>query len=92
MAETLALALAGVVGMFAAQLFKRYTHLNGTPMAWMTMLISLIIATIATLLVGDVTLSGLLGDPMLFYGGGGVVMTVATLVYQSIKDKMDLGG
>ena len=92
MAETLALALAGVVAMPLIQVIKHYTHLSGTPMVIITVFLSAIIATIATLLVGDVTLSELLSNPLLFYGGGGIVMTIATVVYQSLKEKMNLAG
>ena len=92
MSETLALALAGIVAVPIIQVFKRYLHISGTPMAWITILLSIVIASITSLLAGEVTLSGLLADPLLFFGGGGVVMGVATVVYQSIKDKMGLAG
>ena len=91
MSETLALALAGVIAVPIIQVIKNSLHISGTPMAWITIFLSIVIASITSILAGDVTLSGLFADPLLFFGGGGVVMGVATVVYQTIKEKMDLG-
>lgn len=88
MEQTLALFLAGVVAVPLLQLLKRYTKLSGVPMVWIAFLSSMVIAVVTLVILGKA--AGLFSDPFTFFGSSGIVMTLATLVYRSIKEKLNL--
>lgn len=88
MEQTLALLLTGIVAVPILQLLKRYLKLSGTPMVWIAFIASLFLATLALLLTGKATLPELLKDPFTFFGSGGLVMSLATVIYRTLKEKL----
>jgi hypothetical protein len=87
-AQTFALMFAGSVAVPLLQALKRLLGWSGPVMLWLSFGVSLVIAVIALLIFGQVTLAGLIGNPQIVFAGTGVVMTVAQLVYGTIKDKL----
>lgn len=84
--------LVGLVAVPLLQVFKRYTGLSGPAMRWLAFVISLFLGAIIVVSNGKVSWEELFTNPMLLLGSGGIVMSTATLIYGSIKDKMQLGG
>lgn len=89
MAQTLALMLTGVVAVPLLQLLKRLFRLSGPAMVWFTFFVSILLAVAVTLFTGDVSLADVLSEPLTVFGGGGVVMSVATVVYRTLKEKLN---
>lgn len=90
MEQTLALMLAGVVAVPLLQLVKRLFKLSGVPMIWATFILSIVIAVLTLALLGKASLTELISDPFKLFGSGGIVMSLATVVYRTLKDKVSL--
>ena len=90
MEQTLGLMLAGVVAVPLLQLIKRYFKLSNVPMVWIAWIVSLLLSAITLLLLNKITITQLLADPFLFFGGGGIVMSLATVIYRSLKEKLSI--
>jgi len=88
--QTLALALSGAVAVPVLQVLKHTLGLKGPVMAWFAYGVSVVIAVVVLLVFGNITLPGLLADPTVLFGAGGVVMATASVVYQSLKDRLKL--
>jgi len=90
LAQTLALGLTGVVVVPLLQVIKRYMHLEGPAMLWISLLFSWVVAILVVVVTGQMSLGDIVSNPGVLLGSGGIVMSVAQAVYGSIKDK--LGG
>lgn len=90
MEQTLGLMLAGVVAVPLLQLIKRYFKLSNVPMVWITWIFSLLLAALTLVFLGKLTVAQLLADPFLFFGSGGIVMSLATVIYRTLKEKLSL--
>lgn len=86
--QTLALALAGVIVVPVLQVLKRSLKLSGAVMAWFAYLCSIATAVVALAVFGKVTVAQLIADPGLLFGSSGLVMATATVVYQSVKERV----
>ena len=91
MEQTLGLMLAGVIAVPLLQLVKRYFKLANVPMVWIAWIFSLLLAAMTLIILGKLTLAELLADPFLLFGSGGIVMSLATIIYRTLKEKLSLG-
>jgi hypothetical protein len=88
LAQTLALALSGVIAVPVLQLLKKAWKIEGTLMAWFSFLFAVVLSVVALATFGQLPLVQILGDPALLFTSGGVVMAVSQVVYASIKSKL----
>lgn len=86
--QMLASLVAGVVCVPVLQLIKKWTGLKDVPMAWLSFIFSMIVAIGVCLLTGTVKAQEL--TPGLVFQASGVVFTTATLVYRSLKEKLNI--
>jgi len=91
-AQLFAQTIGGLFLVPALQLLKKWIPgLKGAPMLWTAFLGSWVTAMIAVLATGGVNaVTGLFSDPLEMFKDSSVVMTVATVVYQSVKDRLKL--
>lgn len=90
LAQTLALGLTGVVVVPLLQVLKRYVHVEGPAMLWISLVVSWAVAIVVVVVTGKMSLASIISDPGILLGSGGIVISVAQAVYGSIKNK--LGG
>ena len=90
-AQTLALALTGVVVVPLLQVLKRYMHIEGAPMFWVALFFSWAVAILVVIATGQMSPTEVLSDPGVLFGSGGIVVTIAQAVYRSIKEKLNGG-
>jgi|YelNatPaOPRAMG01_1025707.scaffolds.fasta_scaffold45828_3 hypothetical protein len=91
-AQLFAQTIGGLFLVPALQLLKKWIPgLKGAPMLWTAFLGSWVTALIAVLATGGVgAFTALLSDPLEMFKESSVVMTVATVVYQSVKDRLQI--
>ena len=91
-AQLFAQTLGGLFLVPALQLLKRWVPgLKGAPMVWTAWLGSVITAMVAVLATnGMEAFVSIVTNPLELFKESGVVMTVATVVFQSLKDRLAL--
>jgi hypothetical protein len=91
-AQLFAQTVGGLFLVPALQLLKKWIPgLKGAPMLWTAFLGSWVTALIAILATGGVNaVTALFSNPLEMFKESSVVMTVATVVYQSVKDRLQL--
>lgn len=72
------------------QLLKRLFGLKDTGMVWFAFLVSLVLGAFVCLVLGQVSLTELLTEPLVLFGSGSVVFSVATVVYRTLKERLGL--
>ena len=90
MAQTLALAVTGVVLVPFLQMLKRYMKLEGPAMLWVSLILSWAIAIFVVVATGKISLADVFNHPGVLFGSGGIVITITQAVYGSIKKQMNL--
>jgi divalent metal cation (Fe/Co/Zn/Cd) transporter len=93
-AETVALLIAGLIAPWIIQAIKGWLKLQGPAAAWMTLVVSVAIAVIAVAITGGLAAIPW-SDPVAAVQAlaaiGGVVFTIASLVYKTLGDRAKLG-
>lgn len=84
--------LGGGILVPLLQAAKGVLGIKGTSMLWLTAGASVVMAGGITAFTGRADFLEFLTNPELLLTGSGAVMTTATLLYGSIKERMRLGG
>jgi len=88
MAQTVALMLAGGIAVPILQAIKKALGWQGPVMLWLSFAASVILAVLVLLMFGQISLVGLFTNPGILFGASSIVMTLAQLIYGSIKDQL----
>jgi hypothetical protein len=88
MAQTVALMLAGGIAVPILQAIKKALGWQGPVMLWLSFVASVILAVLVLLMFGQISLAGIFANPEILFGASGIVMTLAQLIYGSIKDQL----
>ena len=93
-AEALALLIAGLIAPWVIQAIKGWLGLSGAPAAWLTLVVSVVIAVVAVVVTGGLSAIPW-SDPVAAVQAlgviGGVVFTIASMVYKTLEGKARLG-
>ncbi len=90
--ELLVEALSGILIVPIIQVIKRYTKLEGVPMAWVSAIICLIAGTGLAFQTGAVNLQLSVQDPFEFLSQigqiGGAIFGCSQLFYRTVRDRL----
>lgn len=90
MQEDLLMLIAGSVAVPLLQFLKQIFKLEGKPMMWFAVLISLALAVIISILSNNGGAAQIVANPMLILQGGGLIFGTAQVIYRGLQEKMDL--
>ena len=83
-AQTLALMIAGVIGVPVINQIKAWFKITDKPVLWVAYLTSLVIAILAVWASGT-PIASIFADPEIIFGGSGIVFGVTQLVFRTLK-------